>query len=255
MTGELARVSGGVVAVERDPDLAATLRSKLAVYPNARILEADILEISLPHVACEGGTGRLRVYGSLPYYITSPILHLLYSALPHIADIHVIVQREVAERLVAQPGSRDYGYLSVQTQVYTRPEILERIPRSAFRPPPQVESALVRLIPPGMGAQLEMDSPEAFLGFVGVCFRHKRKTLFNNLRDSYPAEQLRATLGQVGLAAKARAEELSLEKLADLYRTLPRAERSGESSRLKSSSPLTPLVPPKSKARGKVRGS
>src|SRR3989304_2598351 len=137
-----------VVAVERDPKLVAALRAQLAGFPRARVVESDILETRLDTLAREAGVARWRVYGNLPYYITSPILQHLFASIELIADIHIVVQREVAERLAARPASRDYGYLSVLAQFYTTPEILLAIPRGAFRPPPKVESVLVRLAPP-----------------------------------------------------------------------------------------------------------
>ncbi len=220
MTLPLAETGGLVAAVERDPKLAAELRSLLSGFPRVRVVEGDILGVSLPALAEEMGCPRLRVYGNLPYYITSPILHHLFASLRVIADIHVMVQAEVADRLVAAPGGRDYGYLSVLTQWHTAPEILLPVPRGAFQPPPQVESALVRMSPPGNGAAMELNRPEEFFRFVGACFHQKRKTLRNNLRVSYPAPQVEAALAEAGLDPRARAEELSLELFARLYRLL-----------------------------------
>src|SRR3989338_8891245 len=148
MTAGLAEAGAAVVAVERDPKLAAALRAQLAGFPRARVVESDILETRLDTLAREAGVARWRVYGNLPYYITSPILQHLFASIELIADIHIVVQREVAERLAARPGSRYYGYLSVLAQFYTTPEILLAVPRGAFRPPPKVESVLVRLRPP-----------------------------------------------------------------------------------------------------------
>ncbi len=222
MTVLLADCGAAVAAVERDPRLAATLRERLAEHPRVRVTEADILETSLAELGREAGCTRWRVYGNLPYYITSPILHHLFASLEAVVDIHVVVQREVAERLAAQPGSRDYGYLSVLTQFHTAPEILRRVPRGAFRPTPQVESALVRLQPPGRQAGLRMEDPAAFLRFVGACFRQKRKTLLNNLRSLYPAGKVQAALAAANLHSRSRAEEQPLETLAQLFRLLGR---------------------------------
>ncbi|MGH9787665.1 MAG: 16S rRNA (adenine(1518)-N(6)/adenine(1519)-N(6))-dimethyltransferase RsmA, partial [Candidatus Acidiferrales bacterium] len=143
MTLLLAGTGAQVVAVERDARLAAELRSQLAALANVQLVEADILKVSLESLASEKKVDRFRVYGNLPYYITSPILHRLFESRAAVADIHIVIQREVAERLVAAPGSRDYGYLSVVAQFYTRPDILMPVPPGAFRPPPKVESSLV----------------------------------------------------------------------------------------------------------------
>lgn len=220
LTLELAAASCALAAVERDPKLAEALRERLAPFPGARVLEADILEVSPAAVARELACQQLRVYGSLPYYITSPILRLLFSAFHLISDIHVVVQREVAERLVAAPGRRDYGYLSVLAQFHATPELLLALPRGAFRPPPQVDSALVALVPPGQRQTLGIKAPEDFLRFVSACFRHKRKTLRNNLRGQAPLARIEEALTASGLGPRARAEELSLLQLAHLFHLL-----------------------------------
>jgi 16S rRNA (adenine1518-N6/adenine1519-N6)-dimethyltransferase len=220
MTLALAQAGGLLAAVERDTKLAPGLRTLLRRWPRARVVEGDILDVSLPALAEEMGCPRLRVYGNLPYYITSPILQHLFGSINVIADIHVMVQEEVAHRLVAAPGGRDYGYLSVLTQWHTIPEILLSVSRGAFQPPPKVESALVRLTPPGKGTALDLGRPEEFFRFVGACFRQKRKTLRNNLRVSYPAPQVEAALAEAGLDPRARAEELPLDQFAQLCQLL-----------------------------------
>ncbi|MBI4467325.1 MAG: ribosomal RNA small subunit methyltransferase A [Acidobacteria bacterium] len=220
MTLGLAEASRVVAAVERDPKLAETLRTRLAGFPGAHVVEGDILEVLLAQFGGKLSCPRWRVYGNLPYYITSPILQHLFAALELIADIHIVVQREVAERLLARPGGRDYGYLSVVTQVHTTPEILQAIPRGAFRPAPQVESALVRLEPPGKQRALGIEDAASFLRFVGLCFRQKRKTLANNLRSHYGLGRVQSAVEAAGLSARARGEELSLEDFARLFRLL-----------------------------------
>lgn len=221
MTLSLAQQSAQVVAVEKDAALARALREKLRGQAGCTVVETDILEISAATLAQQFGVRRWRVYGNLPYYITSPILRRLFAALDVIADIHVVVQREVALRLTAEPGRRDYGYLSVLTQFYTTPALLEPIPRGAFQPPPKVESALVRLTPPGARERLAISEPEAFLVFLQTCFRHKRKTLRNNLSGAWPSKQVEATLAQASLTSRSRAEELTLEQFTKLFHLLP----------------------------------
>jgi 16S rRNA (adenine1518-N6/adenine1519-N6)-dimethyltransferase len=219
MTLLLAGTGARVVAVERDARLVAALRPELSALANVQLLEADILKVSLEALAREHGVERWRVYGNLPYYITSPILHRLFDARAAVADIHIVIQREVAERLCAAPGRRDYGYLSVATQFYTRPDILLPVPRGAFRPPPKVESSLVRLQLPGKNATLGINDENVFLGFVQACFQQKRRTLRANLRSRYGARVEKA-LAALELAPRARGEELSLEQLAALHRML-----------------------------------
>lgn len=215
MTESLAGASRALIAVERDPRLAMVVRERLG--ERARVVEADFLEVALAPMAQELGCERLRVYGNLPYYVTSPILRHLFASLAVIEDIHVMVQREVAERLVAAPGGRDYGYLSVLTQFHTTAKILLAIPAGAFQPPPKVESALVRLTLPGQAAELEVGEPDRFLAFVSRCFRQKRKTLRNNLRGTYAAPQVAGALSAAGLDTRVRAEEMRVEDFARLF--------------------------------------
>jgi len=227
MTEYLAAKAARVTAIELDPPLVARLRERAAGWPNVRVAEGNVLSLDLAAIA---GVERLRVYGNLPYYITSPILHMLFASAARIASAHVVMQLEVAERVVAAPARRDYGYLSVAAQYFARPEITLKIPPGAFRPAPKVWSALVTLQFPGAAAELRMDTDgrsseaQAFLAFVQRCFAQKRKTLANNLRamlgrdglgggDSI-AEVLRAA----GIPVGARAEELSVEELVRLYR-------------------------------------
>ncbi len=218
MTLGLAETGARLVAVERDPRLAAELRAALAPFPAAQVIERDVLKVSLAGLAQENSTNRWRVYGNLPYYITSPILHRLFAEIQLIQDIHIVIQREVAERLTARPGRRDYGYFSVVAQFYTSPEILLAIPRGAFRPPPKVDSALVRLAPPGAQGQLSVES-DGFLRFVQACFRQKRRTLRANLRGRY-GTRVEEALAALNLKPRARGEELTLDHLAALYRAL-----------------------------------
>ncbi len=218
MTLALAATGARVVAIERDPRLAGALRDALTQFPTARLIERDVLKVSLAEVAEQSYINRWRVYGNLPYYITWPILHRLFESIEFIQDIHIVIQREVAERLVARPARRDYGYLSVVTQFYTSPEILLPIPRGAFRPPPKVASSLVRLALPGAQASLEVE-PDGFLRFAQACFHQKRRTLRANLRGRHGA-RVEAALAALGLKPRARAEELSLDQLAALYRAL-----------------------------------
>ena len=187
-----------VVAIELDPALAAGLRTRL---PVVELVEDDVLSVELAQ------WGPAAVAGNLPYYITSPILERLFAMGPLLKRAVVLVQLEVAERLVAKPGTRDYGYLSVETQLFTKPEILFRVPPGAFTPPPKVESAAVRLTP----RTLPAEDPRGFLEFAGRCFRHKRKTLRNNLLPFY-GQQV-GTWPEAGL----RAEQLPLEKLIELH--------------------------------------
>ncbi|HLW98840.1 MAG TPA: 16S rRNA (adenine(1518)-N(6)/adenine(1519)-N(6))-dimethyltransferase RsmA [Candidatus Acidoferrales bacterium] len=230
MTELLAGRAARVIALELDAQLAAGLRKRAANWPNVEVVEADVLASDLARIA---GAPKFRIYGSIPYYITSPILHRIYDTSAHIESAHLIMQLEVAKRLAAKPGHREYGYLSVATQFYARPEILLKIPPGAFRPQPKVDSALVALRFPGPGADLNLDD-SAFLEFVQGCFAQKRKTLVNNLRGKLPSAKpargskrsksnsnsLSDILRNAGISERARAEELSLDQFAALHRIL-----------------------------------
>ena len=217
MTEHLASTGVPVHAVELDPTLAAALKRLAKRFPNLEIVSADILESDIAKIA---GGKRVRAYGNLPYYITSPILHHLFANAEIIDEIHIVVQHEVALRLAAKPGTRDYGYLSVLTQYFSRPELVLEVPRSAFRPPPEVDSALVTLRLPGERRKLPQVNEAAFLAFVKLCFSQKRKTLVNNLKPRVKAELARKALADLKLRVDARAEQLSVSNLAALFSQL-----------------------------------
>jgi len=217
MTEHLAATGAQVYAVELDPMLAGAVKRMAKRFPNLEIVSADILESDISRIAAGK---RVRVYGNLPYYITSPILHHLFASAELIEEIHIVIQHEVALRLAAQPGTRDYGYLSVLTQYFSRPELVLEIPRGAFWPPLEVDSALVTLRFPGERAKLPGIDGEAFLEFVKLCFSQKRKTLVNNLKAQWKPERLREALSKLNLRADARAEQLPVASLAALYQRL-----------------------------------
>jgi len=217
MTRELARCARRLVAIELDPPLVESLRRLAAETPNIVVAQGDILALDLRHIA---GVEHFRVYGSLPYYITSPILRRLFEHADAIQSIHIIVQFEVAARLVARPGRRDYGFLSVLTQFYAQPEIVFRIPPGAFRPQPKVASALVSLAMRKERGAPGVREEAQFLKFVGKCFAQKRKTLLNNLRGLSGAERAAAALRAAGLRSDARAEQLDLSEFVVLFQSL-----------------------------------
>jgi 16S rRNA (adenine1518-N6/adenine1519-N6)-dimethyltransferase len=222
MTALLARQGHRVIAIERDPLLAKELSERAArspaKWPCVEVIAGDVLTCDLGRL-CEG---RFRVYGNLPYYITSPILHHLFGCANRIDSIHIVIQLEVAARIAARPGSRDYGYLSVISQFYSRPEIVLRIPPGAFRPPPKVNSALVQMSVPGERTSLGLTATDepAFLEFVQHCFKQKRRTLRNNLRAEKSDAEIQTALAACGLRADARAEQLSIAQFAALFAQL-----------------------------------
>src|SRR5579859_3359508 len=220
MTRLLAPRCRRLIAVEADLELARSLQDARQRHPEewsgVEVVTGNVLELNLAELA----GGKFRAYGSLPYYITSPILHLLFGCIERLQSAHIVVQMEVAERIAAHPGGHTYAYLSAACQFYTRPEIAFRIPPGAFRPPPRVTSALVRMTVPGERASLDIDDEAAFLKFVQVCFSHKRKILRNNLRAIASSQSIQEALAASGQRADARAEQLSLSDFASLFSRL-----------------------------------
>jgi len=218
LTELLAPKVSHVFAVETDPRLLPALQERARTeWKNVEIIPGDILEIDLDSLL---SNEKFRIYGNLPYYITSPILQRLFGVSSCLRSIHVVIQLEVAERIVAEPGQRDYGYLSTLCQFYARPEIELRIPPGAFRPPPKVDSALLSMSLPGDRAPLAVRDETRFLEFVQRCFAQKRKTLRNNLRGVFSAERLTRAIERTGLRPDARAEQLSLAQFAALFNAL-----------------------------------
>lgn len=207
LTEFLLSRAGRVIAIELDRRLTEKLRQRFASNTRLTIVEADILRTDLSQ------WGPAAVAGNLPYYISSPVIEQVLRLGDLLITAVFLVQKEVAARLTAGPGSRDYGLLSVQTQLFAAAEILFAVPRTAFDPPPQVDSAVVKLTP---RETLIEDVRENFLGFARACFRHKRKTLRNNLEPVYgrSVEDLPE--------ASLRAEQLSLEQLLRVYERLRR---------------------------------
>ena len=231
LTGLLAERAGRLIAIELDRILSAQLRMKYAARSNVEIVEGDVLQVDL--AALVGRGRKARVVGNLPYFITSPILERLFRFRDTVESIVLLVQREVAERLAARPGSRDYGLLSAVTQLHARVEKLFTLPPGAFSPPPKVHSTAVRLTP----AEQELRVPrDEFVDFLKLSFAQKRKTLANNLKPHYGEAAVRAALQAAGLRADVRAEAVGVEKAAEVFRSLagvffPAARQSGQQRR------------------------
>ena len=229
MTQHLLKSGAPVIAVELDPPLVSSLQRLAQTHANLTVIAGDVLKTDLAELAA---SRRMRIYGNLPYYITSPILHHFFPYAEQIDEAHIVIQLEVAARLTARPGGKQYGYLSVATQFYFRPTFALRLPPAAFRPPPEVASALVTLKVPGEAAKAQIENPEKFLDFVKTCFAQKRKTLANNLRALATPEQVREILRGIKLREDARAEQLPVEQFVALYRAISSVPpASGQDSR------------------------
>lgn len=220
ITGTLAARARRVIAVEFDGELAARLHSQFQVNgKNVVIVEQDVLQFDFARAASEAGE-RLLVVGNLPYYITSPILLKLAASHAALDRAVLMVQREVADRITAQPGTRDFGLLSVTVQSYGPVEPLFTLSPHAFSPPPDVHSTVFRWRIAPRFEELGV-TEEKLLGLARIAFAQKRKTLANNLRAAGIAPGIVITaLVQAAIPPQARAESLSLEAFAALSRSL-----------------------------------
>ena len=214
MTSLLARQVGRLIAIELDPRLVPRLREQTAHLANVEVVAGDVLAVDFAKLARRE---RFRIYGNLPYYITSPIVQRLLAHADGLEAAFLVIQLEVAARMAARPGKRDYAYFSAFTQFYAKPEMLMRIPPGAFRPPPKVSSALVALRLPGERAQLGIGDEAGFLKFLQMCFAQKRKTVLNNLRSWMPQGQATELLRECGITPSARAEEIGLAQFARMF--------------------------------------
>ena len=221
-----------VIGIELDRVLAAQLRMRYATKPNVEILESDFVTAEFASMVGRkpGPLHDLRptqpetvdVVGNLPYYITSDIVLRILELHHNIERAVIMVQREVAERIAAEPGNRDYGLLSATAQLFARVEKLFTLPPEAFSPPPQVHSSVLRLTMAPRSQELQVGE-EPFIAFLKLAFAQKRKTLLNNFRGRYEDVAIRGALNSAGLRADVRAEALSLEKMAAVFRALPQA--------------------------------
>ncbi|HEU4414163.1 MAG TPA: 16S rRNA (adenine(1518)-N(6)/adenine(1519)-N(6))-dimethyltransferase RsmA [Candidatus Angelobacter sp.] len=232
LTQALARRAGRLIAIEIDRMMAARLRYNYVRQPQVEIIEADVLKIDFRTILNRTigplndlrplKPARARVVGNLPYYITSDILLRLFEFHDQFDVIVIMVQREVADRIAARPGSRDYGLLSATSQLYARVENLFTLPPEAFAPPPKVHSSVLRLTVAPRFAELQV-VPDAFIAFLKQAFAMKRKTLLNNLRGTYGEHEVRAALKQAGIRADIRAEALPLERTAEVFKQLTKS--------------------------------
>lgn len=236
LTGILADRALRLIAVELDPHLAAELTFRFRNHPNVNVVHADILVADLNALAPAGET--FDVVGNLPYYITSDILLKLFSTATgsdgaaqidgnadpdwsggRLKRAVLMMQREVADRVSASPGVREYGMLSATTQMYAEAQNLFTLPPSAFSPPPDVHSTVLRLEFAPRFVELAVD-PKGFENFLRICFAQKRKTLANNLRAGGFGDQLVQQAWPKAISPLARAETITLEGMAELYRAL-----------------------------------
>ena len=205
LTEHLLARSKHVVAIEVDQVLVPYLQQRFRDQ-SLTVLHADVLKTDLT------AWGHASVAGNLPYYITSPIVERVLAMGPLLRNATFLVQKEVAIRMTATPGTRDYGYLTVQVRLLSEPKLLFEVPPGAFAPPPKVDSAVVQLTT--RSEPLTQDH-QGFLSFAAAAFRQKRKTLRNNLADEFGKPAIEAQ-PEAGL----RAEQLSIQELVDLHQRI-----------------------------------
>jgi 16S rRNA (adenine1518-N6/adenine1519-N6)-dimethyltransferase len=219
ITSVLAARCQRLIAIELDRSLAAELRFRFREQPNVEIVDADVLAVHFTSLLPPGE--RASIVGNLPYYITSDILLKLFSASRENRLIRAVLmmQREVAERVAAAPGVRDYGLLSATAQMHAHIEELFTLPPSAFSPPPEVYSKVIRLDFASRFEELGVD-PQRFDRFLHAVFAQKRKTLANNLRAAGYAQHELQSAWPPDVPQQARAESIGLDAMAELYRVL-----------------------------------
>jgi 16S rRNA (adenine1518-N6/adenine1519-N6)-dimethyltransferase len=232
LTDFLVRRARKVIGIELDRVLAAQLRMRYATLKNIEILESDFVTVEWTSMVGRrpGPLHDLRptqpetvdIIGNLPYYVTSDIVLRILEEHESIGRVVIMVQREVADRISAEPGSRDYGLLSATAQLFARVENLFTLPPEAFDPPPEVYSSVIRLTMATRVSELQID-PEAFQAMLKLAFAQKRKTLANNLKGRYDDKAIRSALKEAGVRPDARAEALPLDRMAAIYRALKAA--------------------------------
>jgi 16S rRNA (adenine1518-N6/adenine1519-N6)-dimethyltransferase len=222
LTEQLARRAKKVVAFEIDQRLLPILAETLSPYPNVRIIHQDVLKADVQKVIDEefAGIKDIMVVANLPYYVTTPIImKLLTDNLP-LRGIVVMLQKEVAERIAAKPGTKDYGSLSIAVQYYTKAETVMTVPRTVFVPQPNVDSAVIRLTKLPQPAVF-VENEEFFFELVRASFGQRRKTILNNLTSNLPngkmfKETIEQVLHEVNIDPRRRGETLTIAEFAIL---------------------------------------
>jgi 16S rRNA (adenine1518-N6/adenine1519-N6)-dimethyltransferase len=216
ITGLLCRDAGKVYAVEIDRGLCALLTAKFATLQNISIINADILKFDLRSLP--PGI-KFKVIGNIPYYITSPIVEHLLLHRERIQEIYLTVQKEFAQRMVADPGSKTYGSFSCFVQYYTEPQIMFLIKKNSFHPAPKVDSCFLRMKLREEPA-VKVKNEQMLFKIIRSAFQQRRKTMKNGLEEVIPAEKLDQFFRQYDIEPRIRAEDLSLQDFANLANLL-----------------------------------
>lgn len=230
MTQYLAEAAREVTAVEIDRNLIPILSETLSAYDNVQIINEDVLKLDLAALAKERNGGKpIKVVANLPYYITTPIIMGLFEGGVPIESITVMVQKEVAMRMQAGPGTKDYGALSLAVQYYAEPYLAANVPPNCFMPRPNVGSAVIRLTRYAEPAVKAKDEKLMF-ALIRASFNQRRKTLQNGLNNSqelsFTKEQIAEAIEKMGLSPSVRGEALTLEQFAKLSDLLAEVKNS-----------------------------
>ena len=219
LTVELARRAGGVVSIELDRALPPVLAEVMAQLPNWRLIQGDALKLDWATLL--PAEGSVKVAANIPYNITSPLLVKMLEHRPVFASITLLVQKEVADRLKAAPGSKHYGSFTVFAHYYATVTVPATVPRGAFFPPPKVDSAILHLLPHA-APPVDAPSPEAFFAVSRAAFQQRRKMLLGSLSHGLdrPRTEIAAALRAASVDPERRAETLTLEEIAALSRAL-----------------------------------
>ena len=228
LTEQLAQAAGEVLALEIDQDLIPVLKEVLSPYDNVKVINQDVLQANLPELIkkeFKDPSRPIKVVANLPYYITSPILMNLLASPVEWATICVMMQKEVAQRLTAKPGTKQYGALTLAIEYQMQAKIAFDVSRKVFVPAPNVDSAIVVLTPRTNPLPVQPFDKQKLFGFIRGCFAHRRKSLWNNLqsvigKDPVVKEKMTAVLTQLDISPQIRPEKLTLEQFIELANAL-----------------------------------
>ena len=228
LTEQLAQAAGEVLALEIDQDLIPVLKEVLSPYDNVKVINQDVLQANLPELIkkeFKDPSRPIKVVANLPYYITSPILMDLLASPVEWATICVMMQKEVAQRLTAKPGTKQYGALTLAIEYQMQAKIAFDVSRKVFVPAPNVDSAIVVLTPRTNPLPVQPFDKQKLFGFIRGCFAHRRKSLWNNLqsvigKDPAVKEKMTAVLTQLDISPQIRPEKLTLEQFIELANAL-----------------------------------
>lgn len=228
LTEQLAQAAGEVLALEIDQDLIPVLKEVLSPYDNVKVINQDVLQANLPELIkkeFKDPSRPIKVVANLPYYITSPILMNLLASPVEWATICVMMQKEVAQRLTAKPGTKQYGALTLAIEYQMQAKIAFDVSRKVFVPSPNVDSAIVVLTPRTNPLPVQPFDKQKLFDFIRGCFAHRRKSLWNNLqsvigKDPAVKEKMTAVLTQLDISPQIRPEKLTLEQFIELANAL-----------------------------------